>query len=225
MSSIDETSVPPVSNGPGNAMHLGERFYELYGRFKARLFTLFLRRQFSSCGTGVVVVPPFRFANLQHIALEDHVIINQDCWIHAIGAKEETSTPKIVIKAHTHIGMGATISAIQRIVLEKHVLLARNVYISDHGHAYEDVNTPIMFQGIRDIRPVSIGEHTWIGQNVCVMPGVQIGKHCVVGGNSVVTRDLPDFCVAVGSPARVVRQYDKKTQRWEKVSRSSESAA
>jgi acetyltransferase-like isoleucine patch superfamily enzyme len=144
-------------------------------------------------------------------------------WIHAINHREEPSSPKIVIKAHTSIGMGVTISAVRRIVLEAHVLLARNVYISDHGHGFEDINTPIMFQGVRAIGEVSIGEHTWIGQNACVMPGVQIGRHCVIGANSVVTRDLPDYCVAVGSPARIIKQYNEKSKRWEKVSGRTQS--
>jgi len=98
------------------------------------------------------------------------------------------------------------------------VLLARNVYIADHGHAFEDVNTPIMLQGIDHVGEVEIAKHSWLGQNVCVLPGVRIGQHCVIGANSVVTRDVPDFSVAVGAPARIVKRYDHESRRWEKLS-------
>ena len=212
-----ETSAPAANPAKPLRKHPGERLFDIYERIVIRLFTAFVRRQFGSCGKGVIVEPPFKYKNLQHIALGKDVMIKHYCWISAIASQEETSTPKIIIKAHTQIGMGATISAVRQIVLEEYVLLARNVYISDHGHSFEDLETPIMFQGLRDISPVTIGEHTWIGQNSCIMPGVRIGKHCVVGANSVVTRDLPDYCVAVGSPARVIRQYDARTRRWEKA--------
>ncbi len=197
--------------------HWGERAYNIWERICIRLFTAFVRPQFGSCGKGVIVEPPFRFKNLQYVTLEDEVMIKDSCWISAIGSREELSTPKIIIQSHTHIGIGATISAVRKIILEKHVLLAKNVYISDHGHAFEDVTTPIMFQGVAGIAEVRIGEHTWIGQNACVMPGVRIGKHCVIGANSVVTRDVADFSVAVGAPARVIKKYDAQTRRWEKT--------
>jgi acetyltransferase-like isoleucine patch superfamily enzyme len=126
-------------------------------------------------------------------------------------------SPKLVVGSDTGIGMGCTISAAQEVSLGKHVVLARNVYISDHGHAFEDVNRPISVQGIRDIRPVQIGDETWLGQNVCVLPGVRIGKHCVVGAGAVVTRDVPDFSVAVGCPAVVIRRFNPEERAWEAV--------
>jgi acetyltransferase-like isoleucine patch superfamily enzyme len=96
-------------------------------------------------------------------------------------------------------------------------LLGRNVHISDHTHAFENINTPIIQQGINGIAPVSIGRGTWLGQNVVVLPGVTIGRHCVIGANSVVKSSIPDFSVAVDAPARVVKSYDPKTGRWKKI--------
>ena len=95
--------------------------------------------------------------------------------------------------------------------------LARNVYVSDHAHAYENIGVPIMHQGINRIAPVTIGKHTWLGQNVVVLPGVSIGEHCVVGANSVVNSSIPDFSVAAGVPAKVVKRYNQKTKTWERI--------
>lgn len=59
--------------------------------------------------------------------------------------------------------------------------------------------------GIEYAMPVTIGDDCWIGGNTTIMPGVTIGKGCTIGASSVVTRDIPDYSVAIGSPARVVK--------------------
>jgi acetyltransferase-like isoleucine patch superfamily enzyme len=85
------------------------------------------------------------------------------------------------------------------------VLLARGVYIADHGHAFDDRTRAVLDQGIDRVAPVEIGEGAWLGQNVVVGPGVRIGRGAVIGANAVVLDDVPDHAVAVGVPARVVR--------------------
>ena len=191
-------------------LHLGSRI-------KARAFTLLLSSQFKKIGVGSRIVPPFRFRGLGAISLGDNVIIHRDCWIHVVAENGAAGAPLIIIKDDASIGMGATVSAARQVVIGEHVLLARNVYISDHSHAFDDVNTPIVRQGINGIAPVAIGRHTWLGQNVVVLPGVTIGEHCVIGANSVVKSSIPDFSVAVGAPARVVKRYNQETRAWEKV--------
>jgi acetyltransferase-like isoleucine patch superfamily enzyme len=93
-------------------------------------------------------------------------------------------------------------------VLEEDVLIASNVYISDHMHKYSDPETPILAQGIDKIQPVLIGRGAGLGQNVVVCPGVRIGKGAVIGANSVVNKNIADFSVAVGAPARIVKTKD-----------------
>ena len=63
---------------------------------------------------------------------------------------------------------------------------------------------------------VRIGSGSWIGENACIL-GVIIGKQCVIGANSVVTKDIPDYSVAVGIPAKVIKKYNFETQQWERV--------
>ena len=64
------------------------------------------------------------------------------------------------------------------------------------------------------IEPVSIGDKTWIGDNVCILPGTRIGRGSVVGANSVVRGVFPDYCVIVGAPARIVKRYDPVRKGW-----------
>ena len=98
------------------------------------------------------------------------------------------------------------LSAVRSVVLEDNVLMARNVYISDHIHRYTDLDMPIQKQGVDKISPVHICAGAWLGQNVVVCPGVRIGRNAIIGANSVVNKDIPDYCVAVGAPACVVKK-------------------
>ena len=83
-------------------------------------------------------------------------------------------------------------------------------------HCFEDINTPIKNQPIKQLKIVVIGEGCWIGEHVSII-GASVGKHSVVGANSVVTHDIPDYCVAVGSPARIIKRYNFDTKQWEKT--------
>ena len=98
-------------------------------------------------------------------------------------------------------------------MLGAHVLTANNVYISDNLHGYCDPEAPILQQPIVQNAVVEIGEGSWLGHNACVL-GARIGRHCVIGANAVVTHDIPDLCVAVGTPAKIIRRYDPATQAW-----------
>jgi acetyltransferase-like isoleucine patch superfamily enzyme len=90
------------------------------------------------------------------------------------------------------------------------------VYITDQNHGYEDTSVPISQQSQPE-RAVVIGDGSWLGHGSVVLPGVTIGRHVVIGANSVVTKDIPDFSVAVGVPARVVRRFDESRQEWIQV--------
>ena len=116
----------------------------------------------------------------------------------------------------TTIGHYAHIIAMHSMTIEQNVLIADKVFISDCTHSYEDINKPVIRQEVKELSPVVIGEGSWIGENVCIC-GASVGKHCVIGANSVVTSDIPDYSVAVGSPARVVKKYDLNSNEWKKV--------
>jgi acetyltransferase-like isoleucine patch superfamily enzyme len=189
----------------------------LYQRLRAALYTAVLSRCFFSSGVRTSIWPPLRFANLSLIQLGDGVTIHSNCWIHALRLDTDTAAAKIVLGNHVCIGMGATISAAKRIAIGENVFTARNVYISDHSHEFHDVGVPTALQGIGRVAEVTIGADTWIGQNVVILPGVRVGRHCVIGANSVVNRDIPDYCVVVGAPARIVTAYNFTSMTWDKV--------
>jgi acetyltransferase-like isoleucine patch superfamily enzyme len=191
----------------------------LVQKLRIRIFTVLIAKEFKHAGKNISISPPFRFSNLGGVVLGDRVTISKDCWLQTLDRDLDLDVirPKIVIGNGCNIGMGATISAAQSIVFGENILLARNVYISDHRHAFENVELPIKVQGICGIEEVSIGANSWIGQNACILPGSKIGRHCVIGSNSVVNRNIPDYSVAAGAPVRIIRTYNPITREWVKV--------
>ena len=103
-----------------------------------------------------------------------------------------------------------------------HVLIASRVFISDinHGNFREGEMFDLSVSPEKQtlfFDPVRIEDNVWIGESVCILPGVTIGKHSVVGALSCVTKSIPPYSIAVGNPARVVKQYNFQTCSWERV--------
>lgn len=124
----------------------------------------------------------------------------------------------IILKDKVNIGMFSRIACIGHITIGENVLTGPNVFISDYNHEYSNVDIPISEQGNTTSNTrVIIGDDCWIGTNSVICGNLTIGKHVVIGAGSFVNRDIPDYCVAVGNPARVVKKYNFEICEWEKV--------
>lgn len=116
---------------------------------------------------------------------------------------------------HVRCVGGCRITCAGKITLKDDVLLGPDVFITDHNHGMNpDISGGYSAQPLI-IRDVKIEEGVWLGQRVCVLPGVCIGAHCIIGANSVVTHDIPAYSIAVGAPAKVVKQW--KNNHWKLV--------
>ncbi len=129
--------------------------------------------------------------NPGRIAIGRDVFVGPGCCLQTLD--EGGDGVAIVIGDGVNIAGSCVLSAVSHVRLGRSVLLARNVYIADHAHAFEDTTRPVLDQGVTDIRPVEIGDGAWLGQNVVVCPGVRIGRGAVVGANAVVREDVPDL--------------------------------
>lgn len=159
--------------------------------------------------------------NIHKMNINEGVVIQEGCWLNV--AKINEFDYNIEIGEGCNIGRRSIISSANKVILGEKVLLGPNVYISDCGHEYSDINIPIMDQGIDNVtNTIEIGKGTWIGINCAVIGNVKIGKNCVIGANSVVNKNIPDYCVAVGSPVRVVKAYDIVRGEWVKVQNEDE---
>lgn len=158
---------------------------------------------------------PLRIDGGKNIFIGDRVSIKYRSWI-ASKPLTGADSSQLIFEDGCIIGHFNHIFATKLIILHKNVLTADKVYISDNLHGYEDIHTPILRQPIVQKGTVEIGEGSWLGENVCII-GANIGKHCIIGANSVVTKDIPDYSVAVGVPAKTIKTYNFKTKKWENL--------
>lgn len=120
----------------------------------------------------------------------------------------------IHIGNRTRIGIACVL--IGPVSIGNDVMLAQNIVISGLNHSYENIHIPISQQPCTTAEIV-VEDEVWIGANAVITAGVRIGKHSVVAAGSVVTKNIPPFSIAVGNPARVIKQYNPTSNAWEKI--------
>ncbi len=168
-------------------------------------------RKFLHFGEGSLIMwKPTTIFNERYISVGANTLIGPGVALSAgmVPGQECLTSPVVKIGDRCLIGKGSGIVGHFSITIGDDVWTGHHVYITDQNHGYADISRPISQQSQPE-RAVTIGNGSWLGHGSIVLPGVTIGEHVVVGANSVVTHDIPSFSVAVGSPARVIRQYDE----------------
>ena len=182
----------------------------LYQRLYRKIRSLYLTRRFHSCHSSV------RFNGICQLCGTRYIIIDRDTvfgtglfltvWQeHLVGE----NPIKIRIGKDCSFGAFNHISAINNIVIGDGFLSGKWVSIIDNSHGNTDYQTLMINPLKRKIvskGPIIIGKNVWVGDKVTILPGVSIGDGVVIGSNSVVTRDIPPYCVVGGIPAKIIKQ-------------------
>ncbi|HEM3688430.1 TPA: acyltransferase [Streptococcus suis] len=113
-----------------------------------------------------------------------------------------------------YIGQRNSFLVGDNITIENGVLMASDICIISENHAMDPLSEIGYGGQPLIIAPVTIKEGCWIGEKVVILPGITIGKKSIIGAGSIVTRSVPDYCVAVGNPARVVKTFDFVENKW-----------
>ncbi|MDA0181447.1 acyltransferase [Solirubrobacter phytolaccae] len=130
------------------------------------------------------------------------------------GTKIRVHEGECAIGAKTVLGQECTISSFQHVSIGRECVIADRVMLIDFDHGVTEVERPIRAQGIykRDVR---VGSNNWIGYGACILRGVTVGDNCVIGSNTVVTKDVKSNSVVGGAPAKLLRMRETpKTLRW-----------
>lgn len=141
-----------------------------------------------------------------------------DFWLGEYSTIEDFSTINngagdVIIGNKTIIGISNVI--IGPVKIGNNVMLAQNIVVSGLNHGYEDINVSPKDQKI-NTKPIKISDDVWIGANCVITAGVTIGKHVVIGAGSVVTKSIPDYVVAAGNPAKILKKYNFTSGNWER---------
>jgi acetyltransferase-like isoleucine patch superfamily enzyme len=179
---------------------------------------LIYQSSFKEMGKGSLIIKPMLIQNPQHIKIGDNVFIRN-------GARIETYTtsndriPELIIGNNTNIEQNVHIICHNRIHIGSNVSITGNCAIVDTTHPYEEVNDLIKIGAriLDDDAFVEIGDGCFIGFGSIILPNVRIGEYAVIGAHSVVTKDVPNYCVAVGNPAKIVKKYSQDTLTWETI--------
>lgn len=165
----------------------------------------YFRKSYKSFGKNSDIYKPIMVYNKQCISIGDNVLIRNGARIEAVVSwGEKEFVPCIRIGNNVSIEERFHLICANSVVIEDDVLIAGNVMVTDCEHEYRGQGN-VCKQGLI-VKTCFVGRNTFIGKNVCILAGVTIGKNCVIGANSVVTHDLPDGVVAVGAPARIIKQ-------------------
>ena len=131
-----------------------------------------------------------------------HTLLEPDVWITAPGAA------RIRIGEGCFLNLATMIASVELVEIGDHCMLANGCFVTDGNHRFDDAERPVPWQGFTTKGPTRIGANTWLGAHVVVTSGVTIGERCVIGANSVVTKDVEPYTIAAGAPARPLRGID-----------------
>lgn len=184
------------------------RLAELTDAIIAHIYTGMLKGKFNHFGHGsVIAYRALKILGTKHITIGSNVQIAKDLQLTAWVS--DGRIPSIVIGDNCVIRESNHITAVDSITIGNNLLTGNNVLITDNSHGAsirKMMEMPLNIRPIVSKGPVSIGNNVWLANNVCVMPGVTIGDGVVIGANSVVTHNIPSYCIAAGCPAKIIKQ-------------------
>ena len=182
-------------------------FGSIWTRLKSRYYYPIV---FGSFGKTSLLFNPLLIVKPRYIYLDEGVVIRSGARLEVVVLNPK-NPPELRIGKNVGIEQNVHIICHHRVIIGSNVSVTANCAIVDTTHPFDDVPCEVKVGSmIRDDEGfVEIGEGTFLGFGSVVLPNVRIGKGCVIGANSVVTRDIPDYSVAAGSPAVVIRSVRK----------------
>ena len=176
-----------------------------------RLYTERMKKVFASVGDNAYIMSNIYVRGGQKIIIGNNFYCYWGVRIETYSCHNGMKfNPQIIIGNNVSINPDCHIGAINRIEIHDGVLMASRVFITDHFHGKINREELLVSPQKRILfakGTVIIKKNAWLGEGVAVMPGVTIGENSVIGANAVVTKDIPDNSIAVGIPAKVIKQF------------------
>ena len=190
----------------------GYRFFNLLASLKNNLVSYSLQRQIKNRNNDLRVQSPVVITGTKNITIGKSFVANRNLRLQAITTYMGVNySPQIIIGNNVTINPNCHITALKKISIGDNVLIASNVFISDHSHGrldFADIAIPPALRRLDSKGEINIGNNVWIGQNVTILANVNVGDCVIIGANTVITKDIPANSVVVGNPARIVRNIN-----------------
>ena len=197
-----------------------KRLFQIYGIVGSIELLVYKVRTIFMFRNARLIRFPFRVRGKKFISVGKDFTTGFNCRLDAFG--NQKSAYLLIIGDNVQLNDSVHIAAIEEVRIGKNVLIASNVFITDHNHGdYSGVeqDSPFTAPSERPLisKGVMIGNNVWIGEYVVILPGVAIGDGSIIGSSSVVTHSIPPHSIALGSPARVIKTYNPEINKWEKI--------
>ena len=173
---------------------------------KRAFVTSRFKGSFKHFGTDTLLAPGVKIHTPKYISVGNNTSIMSHCIIETCAV--DGNNPQLEIGDKVSIGEYSHITCANKVVIGNGVLTGRFVLITDNSHGNntkEFADIAPLAREIHSNGPVHIGENVWIGDKVTILPNVKIGKGCIIAANAVVTKDIPEYSVAAGIPAKVIK--------------------
>ena len=174
---------------------------------RSRVTSPYWRRRFNHFGDGAILHKPAWVFGPQQMSLGAHSLVLQGTWLSVETPAWDKPAPTLSIGKRVGIRPYCMISAAEEISIEDDVIIAAYSSVIDSDHTFA-LGQPNVMHNPLETSPIRIGRGTWVAERVAVLRGADIGRCCIIGANSVVKGTIPDYSIAVGSPARVVGQVE-----------------
>ena len=179
---------------------------------------LWYKQLFGIIGKHCAIFKPLRLIAPHNIKIGSHVRIYKDSRIETIESWGGIKfNPTILIGNRTTIEQRLHLICVSKVEIGDDVVISADVMITDNNHQYADVNKSVMSQPL-EVKETVIGNFCFIGMGARIMAGARLGNNCIVGSNSVVIGEIQPYCVIAGSPAKIIKRYDFKVDKWRKTS-------
>lgn len=197
-----------------------KKFLAVYGFWGSLKMAWFKVRTILLFPQAKIIRFPFDIRGKNYMHIGKGFTTGPGCRIEAFSENKEVT---LTIGENFQMNDYVHITAMKSVIIGNNVLFASKIYISDCSHGsyagnkHDSHPESIPAQRPLSYAPVVIEDNVWLGEFVSVLPGVTIGKGTIVGSNSVVSRSLPPYVIAVGSPAKPIKKFNFETEKWEKI--------
>jgi len=179
------------------------------GRIVDRLYTLWISNSIYRIGRTSVIRKGCALRGGEYIEIGEHTKIGRNsiitCWDNCMGEK---FSPSIKIGNDCSIGEYCHITSTNSIEIGNGVLTGKSITITDNSHGkplISEIDIPPVKRKIYSKGKVIIGDNVWIGDKASIMAGVCVGKSAIIAANAVVTKDVPEYAIVAGIPAKVIK--------------------
>lgn len=193
----------------GLHLFIGYKTVQKIQGLRKRIYSAWISLEFGECGSNCKFSGFSWLHEPKLMRFGNNVTIGKNVVIELYKQyRTQKFDPVFKVGDNSSFGDDGHITCVNKIIIGNNVVIGRKVFITDNSHGKSDRNNLELnpFQRLLETKgPVIIEDYAWIGEMVCIMPGVTIGKGSIIGANAVVTKNIPPYCVAAGNPAHIVK--------------------